>query len=196
MDIEIKRLSPALLEDYLRLFDTTPHDDGIDAHKCYCVCWSSADAQGVDDSTPERRRALAIEYVTHRALDGYLAYCDGRVIGWCNANAKKDCLLSKCGRLYLRPSDPDAAPDPANVKSVFCFVIAPEMRRKGVASRLLERVCVDAAEEGFDVVEAYPVKTFISPQADYMGPARLYEKHGFTPYFDYGDRLIVRKACR
>ncbi len=27
-------------------------------------------------------------------------------------------------------------------KSVFCFVIAPEMKRKGIATLLLERVCM------------------------------------------------------
>lgn len=38
------------------------------------------------------------------------------------------------------------------IKSVFCFVIAPEMQRQGIASQLLARVCQDAAKDGFDFV--------------------------------------------
>ena len=36
------------------LFDTTPHDDNVDAHKCYCVCWCSYDFAGKDFSTAKR----------------------------------------------------------------------------------------------------------------------------------------------
>ena len=42
MKIEIKKLSSELIDDYLHFFDTTPHDDELDEHKCYCVCWSGA----------------------------------------------------------------------------------------------------------------------------------------------------------
>lgn len=38
MNIEIRKLTPDLAEDYIHFFDTTPHDDNVDAHKCYCVC--------------------------------------------------------------------------------------------------------------------------------------------------------------
>ena len=45
------------------------------------------------------------------------------------------------------------------VKSVFCYAIAPKMKRKGFATSLLERVCDDALQDGFDFVKAYPIKT-------------------------------------
>ena len=93
MEIEIKRLVPGLAEDYLRFFDQTPHDDGIDEHKCYCICWTSADheKEKPDFSAAGKRRAMAGEYVKIGALQGYLAYADGRPIGWCNANEKSAC---------------------------------------------------------------------------------------------------------
>jgi hypothetical protein len=43
MNIEIKKLSPELTEDYVRFFDVTPHSEKPDADecKCYCVWWCS-----------------------------------------------------------------------------------------------------------------------------------------------------------
>ena len=38
MAIEIRKLIPDLVEDYVHFFDTTPHDDNVNEHKCYsCV---------------------------------------------------------------------------------------------------------------------------------------------------------------
>lgn len=55
------------------------------------------------------------------------------------------------------------------MKSIFCFVIAPEARRKGIATLLLERVCKDATKDGFDFVESYPYKESIYRSSDFGG---------------------------
>lgn len=79
------------------------------------------------------------------------------------------------------------------VKSVFCFPIAPKMQRKGIASKLLEHVCQDAAIDGFDFVEAYPHREFIDEAEDFMGPAVLFEKYGFTVHHETEQKLVMRK---
>ena len=79
------------------------------------------------------------------------------------------------------------------VKSIFCFAIAPEMRRKGIATQLLHRVCEDAAKDGFDAVEAYPNKEFINTEDDFMGTVDTYEKAGFELFYEAGDKLVMRK---
>ena len=82
------------------------------------------------------------------------------------------------------------------VKSIFCFVIAPEMRRKGIAQLLLERVCQDAAQDGYDLVEAYPEKEFINECEDYQGPIELYKKSGFAVYHEAGQKFVMRKQLK
>lgn len=84
----------------------------------------------------------------------------------------------------------------AKVKSVFCFAVAPEMRRTGVAKRLLERVCQDAARDGFDCVEAYPNKEFVGEAEDCAGPAGLFMECGFSVHHETEEKLIVRKQLR
>lgn len=128
------------------------------------------------------RRRYAIQYVRNNNIQGYLAYSGGKVVGWCNANTKADCLKCYCWRRFMGDiptEDPGAG---IRVKSVFCFAVAPEMRRKGITKLLLERVCQDAAQDGFDFVEAYPNKKYIDEAEDYMGPAELFIKSGFTVY--------------
>lgn len=196
MKIEIKKLSPELLDDYLRFFDTTPHYTNKVEDRCYCVCWCNVDYEGQDFSTAEKRRNAAITYVQENNIQGYLAYYDNKVVGWCNANTKSDCMECQCGKMYLSSTNKEEPSPNTKVKSVFCFTIAPEMRGKGIATLLLKRVCEDATQDGFDFVEAYPNKEFMNTEYDYMGPIKIYEKLGFTAYYDCGSKLVMRKKLK
>jgi GNAT superfamily N-acetyltransferase len=79
---------------------------------------------------------------------------------------------------------------------LLCFAISPKMQRKVVASRLVERVCLDAADDGFDFVEAYPNKEFIDEAEDFMGPVALYEKSAFSEYYETEEKLVMRKQLK
>jgi HEPN domain-containing protein/GNAT superfamily N-acetyltransferase len=192
LNIEICKLTPELAEDYVKFFDETPHDNNVDEHKCYCVCWSNDDCEGKDFSSREKRKALAMQYVKGGNIQGYLAYNNGKVVGWCNANTKADCFKCVSWRRQMGHVPTDESACDIKVKSVFCFVIAPEMKRKGIATRLLERICQDAAQDGFAFVEAYPSKKFIS-DIDFTGPADMYAKGGFVILYEDDQRLVVRK---
>lgn len=182
MDIIIKKLTPELTDDYVRFFDTTPHATGKEEHRCYCVWWSSADIEKESYATVEERRELAVKYINSNNIQGYLAYEGEKVVGWCNANTKPDCYISFCWKRFMGAVHKDSPS--VKVKSVFCFAIAPDMRGKGIAGLLLQRVCEDAKKDGFDFVEAYPNKEFINTELDFMGPVKLYEKLGFTVLYE------------
>ena len=198
MDIAIRNLSPELAEDYVHFFDVTPHDADIAAHKCYCVCWCSANHRdGKDDhSSREKRRALAAQYIKSEKIQGYLAYLDGRIVGWCNSNTKSDCQNCVGWLRNMKAVDDVGLDLSAKVKSVFCFVVAPEMKRKGIARRLLEKVCEDAASDGFDYVEAYPEKDTADELSHFMGFASLYEELGFYAAAETDQKLIMRKKLK
>jgi len=198
LDIEIKKLTPDLLKDYLHFFETEAHADNPDEDRCYCVCWCSADHRiKTDFSSPEKRRELAVQYINDGLIQGYLAYHDGKVVGWCNANTKSECLNCTSWLRFMTSVD-NAKPSPATkTKSVYCFAVAPSMKRKGVAAQLLERVCNDATSDGFNYIEAYPSKQFVDEFRSFMGPLVLYEKNGFTVFQEindkYNDIYVVRK---
>lgn len=195
MNIEIKKLTPDLVDDYLRFFDVTPTDDGIEEHRCYCVCWASADhRQETDFSTASKRRELARQYVSSGMIQGYLAYQDQKAVGWCNANVKSECLNCICWLRYMQAFN-DEVPK-QKIKSVFCFAIAPEVQRTGIATKLLERVCADAKAEGFDFVESYPNHHFVNKADDFMGPAEMYKKLGFFVFKEKSNKIVMRKDLK
>ncbi len=70
------------------------------------------------------------------------------------------------------------------------------MRRQGIASQLLARVCQDAAEDGFDFVEAYPDKEVTAKSEDFAGYAAMYEKFGFTVFHETRQKLVMRKSLK
>jgi GNAT superfamily N-acetyltransferase len=197
MNVEIRELTPDLLEDCLYFFENEAHEDNEDEDRCYCVCWCSDDhREGKDFSTPEKRRDLAVQYINNGAIKGYLAYCDGQVVGWCNANAKSDCLNCISWLRFMTSVKTNEPKPDIKVKSIFCFTIAPSMKRKGIATQLLERVCKDAADEGFEFVEAYPNKTFINVFRDFMGPLEIYKKSGFIVHEEMENFYVMRKYLK
>ena len=86
--------------------------------------------------------------------------------------------------------------DGLKVKSIYCFMIAPEMQRQGIATLLLARVCQDAARDGFDLVEAYPYKDPDHQSSDFGGYVEMYEKSGFQVSAETEHGLVMRKRLR
>ncbi len=200
MNIIIRKLTPDLADDYVRFFDVTPHNHKHQNTKCYCVYWCNEDGEDKDFTTKKARRDYAIQCVKGGNIQGYLAYCEDKVVGWCNANTKSDCLLCKGWRGMNGPRrgfipTEEATPE-IRIKSVFCFTIAPEMRRQGIASLLLARVCQDAAEDGYDFVEAYPDILVTEKSEDFVGYAGMYEKFGFTVFHQTNRKLAMRKPLK
>lgn len=196
MDIKIRRLTPGLAEDYARFFDVTPHNIHTNGGKCYCVTWRSDDSYvGNGDhwfSSCEERRERAIQFVRDGSLKGYLAYHGDEIVGWCNANGNCQVCIN-----YLRSFWPiEEYHANIKIKSVFCFVIAPEMQRKGIATQLLECVCTDAAKDGFDFVEAYVDKILNDTDEDFRGYLAMYEKCGFFKFAEREGKIVVRKALK
>jgi GNAT superfamily N-acetyltransferase len=196
MAIEIRKLIPNLAEDYVHFFDTTQHDDNVDEHKCYCVCWCNDDYEGKDFSIAANRRKYALQYVKSNNIQGYLAYSGDAIIGWCNTNTKSDCLKCASWRRFMDYVPLEEANTDIKVKSIFCFMIAPEMKRKGIATLLLERVCKDAIQDGFDFVEAYPYKESSYQSSDFGGHFEMYKKSGFHVSLEAQQGLVMRKQLK
>ncbi len=199
MKIEIRRLRPKLLDDYLHFFENVAHTDNKEWDRCYCTNYCAAHnnriAKRKNYFDPNIRKQYAIDYVNNNLLQGYLAYADGKVIGWCNANSRKDCL--HCfGWKNLIENKQINKKSKEKIKSVFCFTVAPEMRGKGIASALLEKVIEDARADGYDYIEAYPNKEKTDMYYNYVGPLNLYKKFGFEMCAETKWRLVLRKSLK
>jgi hypothetical protein len=64
----------------------------------------------------------------------------------------------------------------------------------GLATKLVERVCLDAAAEGFDFVEAYA--NIKHEELDFRGPLTMYLKCGFNICNEREGMVVVRKNLK
>jgi len=198
VNIEIKKLTPDLAGDYADFFDKTPHNHSGKNEKCYCVTFCKDNVYHGGGShwyqTPDERRLHGIKRVQDGHIQGYLAYYGGEAIGWCNANTKSDCQEIMNFMRSVNSVPVDECTDGEKIKFIFCFAISPKMQRMGIATKILDYICQDAAEEGFDFIEAQAVKEFADD--GFRGLLSMYEKCGFSIRAEQAGKIIVRKALR
>jgi GNAT superfamily N-acetyltransferase len=195
VQVVVRPLSPDLLDDYLGFFDRDAFADFPWWSSCYCTFYRDPTHDG--DSSPERaglRRPKAIEIVRSGEQKGYLAYADGKVVGWCNAGPRE-------GYRALRRFE-KARDDTPDVGSIVCFVVAAPYRGRGVATALLGAACEGLAAQGMHIAEAYPATTepptqpwkVPSDQHEYHGPLKMYLGNGFALWKEMDGWAIVRRA--
>ena len=191
-EITIKPLTIELNQDYLDFFDHRAFSDNHPNGPCYCT---SANQNENDikemvkhfkiNGVKETLRKYAIKMLDKEEIHGYLAFDGETSIGWCNVS----------NRDSYKGFVPKEAYEVSYGKtlSIVCFEIAPEYRGLGIASQFIERICIDAKQKGYDVVEGYPMKSTLDHNNDFYGTMHLYTKNGFSEVKIKGDRTIMRK---
>ena len=144
------------------------------------------------EAGPAHRVAKAERIRTGKA-HGLLAYTDGRVVGWCNAQRRSDYPnLRRYSVVVDNPSEP--------VGSIMCFLVAPTHRGQKVCTALLNAACDMFRSEGLTVAEGYPTtnppkRSWETPWAEenYKGPLSVYLNNGFKIHRQLERFAIVRK---
>jgi GNAT superfamily N-acetyltransferase len=184
--VDVHPVTEDRIDDWLGLFDRDAFPDNPDWGSCYCLHPHSGDV-------PERPwrevRAEMIERLRSGATLGYLAYVEGRAVGWVNASQRST---------YAKYSDVDpGGPAPESVVGVSCFVIAPPYRRHGVSSALLDRVLADGETRGARFVEGYPRRAEGSGDAaSFCGPRSMFDARAFAAVEEHENYTVVRRPVR
>ncbi len=187
MEVEVKGLSRALMEDFFHFFDRVAFSDNPDWASCYCYYFhvrGSLEAWG--GRTRQENRAGAEEFIRTGKMNGWLAYAADSPVGWCNAGPK-----AGYDRLAAEKDLADEGDE--KIGSIVCFVIAPGFRKRGIARRLLEAACSGFKEQGYNYAEGYPRKDSSTDAQHYHGPLSMYQKGGFEVYKEFPEYFIVRK---
>jgi GNAT superfamily N-acetyltransferase len=180
VDLDIRPVSPDQHDAVLRYFDLVAYADNPAWSKCYCM---ERLASNYEDRSKDENRASRSDLIRSAKANGLVAYRLGRVVGWCHAAPKAE--------LLNLPTGPERV-----VGAVVCFVVAPDARRQGIATALLEAAVTHLRERGMTAVEAYPrtADETATPQALYVGPRAMYERAGFEPVREIDDFTVMRKS--
>lgn len=112
-------------------------------------------------------------------MDGYLAYQNDKVVGWCAA-----------GSSLMYPGLPGAE---ETVARILCFNVDPELRGQGVSGKMLDLILEDLKLRGFEAAEAGPNKDSYSNKS-YRGSQEMFRKRGFEQVAELEDGFVlVRK---
>lgn len=182
--ITIESLTPERLQDYLRFFDTRALADNAEWDGCFCY-YPLHDPQQTDwkqRTGPENREAVS-DCILRGQAQGFLAYLDGEVVGWCSAGS---------GELYPMLRGGRSMTETTGV--VDCFVVAPEMRGQGIAAAL-DAACAGLQTQGLSEVMARPQRNATSAAENHLGPLSMYLHAGFEVVSERPDGTVrVRKA--
>ena len=184
--VEIRKLCPELMQDFLLFFDGEAFADNPKWGFCFCqflyvdhakVNWAAR--------TVQENRAAACDRIGTRRMEGYIAYRVGKPIGWCNA-APRTMMDS-----FADEPDPDAP----RIGQITCFVVAKPHRRSGVATSLLHAACAGLKAQGLTIAEALPLTEASSDAQNHFGPLSMYLAAGFQVHrTDEEGRVYVRRS--
>ena len=187
MSIEIRKLTPELVEDWLGYFDGIAFGDHGEWALCYCLEGHMTRQANEELKDPAQRREHARQLILAGKMQGYLAYDGDTVAGWCNANDREN--YTRVAEMF--EFSKYEAPK-RKTKSVYCFLVAAAYRGQGIATLFLDRVCADAKAEGYEYVEAYPFgdENFAF---QFHGTTKMYLKNGFNQVADFGFVHVMEK---
>jgi GNAT superfamily N-acetyltransferase len=180
-DVTVRPISPDQHEPVMHYFDMVAYADNPNWSRCFCM------ERLVDDyetRTKQQNRASRSELILSAKANGLVAYRLGRVVGWCHAAPKSELV------------NVEGEKDPT-VGAIVCFVVAPDQRRQGVATTLLEAALEHLKKRGMTAAEAYPFIGEADParwtKINYVGPLSMFAKAGFEMVEKNGDYAVVRR---
>lgn len=174
MPIEVRPLTPEMADDFIRFFDEVAFSDHPEwGCGCYCYYFHATDRIECEHRTPDENRATAREMIHAGKMCGMLAYDQQTPVGWCHYDLIANLPGIKTFYSHVTAADPASG-------AIVCFTIAQGWRMQGVATALLKAALADLRAMGVKRVEAYPLIGDDSPEHNFLGPMKLYQKQGFT----------------
>ncbi|MFX1401744.1 MAG: GNAT family N-acetyltransferase [Promethearchaeota archaeon] len=183
--MKIKVLIPDLIDDFLYFFDEVGFADNPDWSSCYCQFYHfKGSREQWIKTTKERNRNESKTLILSGDMQGFLAYSEGKPIGWCNANSKE--------KYYNLPFKEEINLK-EKIASIACFLISFQHRKKGIAKLLLKYICRYFQEKGYNYIESYPRKDTVVDAHNYHGTYSMYISEGFYVEKELDDSFVMRK---
>lgn len=162
---------------------------------CYCQYYSflggAREWQGRCANERGENQAELVRQLDRGELAAVVALDGERVVGWARIESARRAHKTYEGRVYR--GLPCFAGERERIWMVACFLVDPEHRRVGVATRLLSALIERARELGVSALEAFPRGAVdVSDEEQWTGPLPLYEHAGFQRVHDFAPYPVYR----
>lgn len=148
---------------------------------CWCQFHVLDNSEQRSTTRTSRRRLLHEQIVTLDPPRGLIALAGDEGVGWCGVEPRTRLRHVLASRLVMRNSL-YAADDP-DVWAVYCILVPSLLRRRGIATTLLDRAIDHARSHGAHAIEGYPIDTSRRdgqlPPGFSTGTLAMFEREGF-----------------
>mgnify|MGYP001610284351 CR=1 FL=1 len=190
--LTIHPLPPERLPDFLAFFDGPAFADNPKWGSCYCqYLYVDHSKENWHQRSLDENRSAACSKIGCGEMQGYLAYQDGKVIGWCSA----------APRPLMTAFDDQPEVDATHIGQIGCFVVAKAFRRQGLASALLQAACAGLQAQGMRRIQATPraeagddgaaTDGAATDGSAHFGPLSMYLAAGFQVMRPDSDGLLI-----
>ncbi|MCA8972540.1 MAG: GNAT family N-acetyltransferase [Planctomycetes bacterium] len=194
--LRVAPMTKELADDWIDFFDHRAFEDNAAWSGCYCRVFEFPhETESWDEACANNaNRDVMAAAANAGDVQGFLAYDDDVVVGWCRSGVR---TMFRRGHSGVRETPPEG--DSSTLCTV-CFVVAPTHRRRGVARALLTAACEQAGRDGLAAVEGYALKELptdreLPPEAElFRGPRGLYAHLGFDVAGETDRYWIMRKT--
>lgn len=127
------------------------------ARNCWCQFHILTNADAAHTTRESRRELLHTQVETLDPPRGLVAIEGETPVGWAGVEPRTRVRHALASRLVTKSSPYDAE-DPS-VWAVYCLLVPPKQRRRGVATALLRAALEHAQAHGATAIEGYPIDT-------------------------------------
>lgn len=127
------------------------------ARNCWCQFHVLENATARATDRDGRRDLLRAQVEELDPPRGLIAIDGGEPVGWCGVEPRMRLRHVLASRL-VTGSSPDALDDPG-VWAVYCLLVPPRSRRRGIAASMLRAAVAHALVNGATSIEGYPIDT-------------------------------------
>lgn len=185
MTLTIQALKPTHAKAYLAYLEQMDFHHAPDWAGCFCRFYhTDCSSDEWQKRSASQNKEEALKAIQDGTMKGFLAFEEDRIVGWLNANAIQSYpRLASIAQPYCQSPKTGA---------VICFVIHPQFRHQGIATKLLYAAVETFEKEGMDVL-AFPFESESQPQKAYRGFAPMYLKLGFKVLESREGMSVLRK---